>query len=346
MNILCIDTAFQTANLILITSSKNICKKVEGKHSETTLLEIENMMIECDISPKDVDVICVNVGPGSFTGIRVAIALTKGFSVVNKKLKFIKVNSMELIAKEYNCCKNFSTVLNALGGRYFVAEFQDGKVFKEPYLATELPDGDTVGVVDENLDNVTHKVEISCNSFFNLCEDKIKREEFCSSSDLVPMYIRKSQAEENLQGVKIEKMSQKFIDDVYEISKQAFGSSSWSLKMFEDELIRPDRFSYCVTDNGNVVSFINVLVCEGEQGKEFNILNIASKEKNKGYATQLIELVKDKAKSQNIKNVWLEVDDKNIPALNLYNKLGFKKIAVRKKYYQNGDDALILRCEI
>ena len=346
MNILCIDTAFQTANLVLHTSSKNTMKKIEGRHSETTLLEIEKMLIENNLSPQDIDVICVNVGPGSFTGIRVGIALVKGFSVVNKKLKFIKVNSMELIAKEFNSKNDFYTILNALGGRYFVAKFVNGEMVENPNLKSEIPDGETVGVISENLENVKYKIDISCNSFYNLCKEKIETEKFCSSCELIPMYLRLSQAEENLQGVKIENLSQKFINDVYEISKKEFGSSSWSLKMFEEELIRPDRFSYCITDNGNVVSFINVLVCEGEQGKEYNVLNVASKEKRKGYATQLLELVKDKAKKQGIKNVWLEVDDKNTPALCLYQKLGFKKIAVRKKYYKNGDDALILRYEI
>ena len=198
----------------------------------------------------------------------------------------------------------------------------------------------------ENLNFVTNNVEISTQTFYEACKEKILKNEFVPSGVLEPMYLRKSQAEENLQGVRLEKLTQRHLTDVYEISKEEFGSSSWSLQLFEQELIENNRFSYVITDNGRAVSFINVLECEGEQGKEFNILNIASKEKHKGYATKLLQEVLNKAKVEGIVNVWLEVDAKNVPALNLYEKLGFKKIAVRKKYYKNGSDALILRREI
>ena len=51
--------------------------------------------------------------------------------------------------------------------------------------------------------------------------------------------------------------------------------------------------------------------------------------------TKLQETVKDKP-------ILLEVSDKNINAINLYNKTGFEIINVRKKYYEDSD-ALIMR---
>lgn len=43
------------------------------------------------------------------------------------------------------------------------------------------------------------------------------------------------------------------------------------------------------------------------------------------------------------KNITLEVNENNIPAINLYNKLGFKKVAVRKNYYKDGNALLMLK---
>ena len=344
MNVLCINTAFQTANLAVSSEEGEELVTLTAKHSETTLPSIEKMLENLKLAPKDLDYICINIGPGSFTGIRVGLALVRGFSAANSKLKFVKVNSMELMAKEYGG-DTFTTVLNALSGRFYVADFADGKMIKEPYLTAEIKAKNTVGLIQENLDFVKHKVEVKTQTFLDLCLEKVKNKEFVSPSELEPMYLRKSQAEENLQGLRVEKLTQRYLNDVYEISKHEF-KDGWTYKMFEDELLEPNRFSYCVTESARVLAFINVLECEGENGREYNILNIASKVKNNGYATKLIEKVLEKAKHEGIVNVWLEVDSKNERAIKLYTKLGFKQIAIRKKYYKNGNDALILRKEV
>ena len=36
----------------------------------------------------------------------------------------------------------------------------------------------------------------------------------------------------------------------------------------------------------------------------------------------------------------------NIPAISLYKKFGFKEVGIRKKYYNNLDNAIIMNLEI
>ena len=43
------------------------------------------------------------------------------------------------------------------------------------------------------------------------------------------------------------------------------------------------------------------------------------------------------------KDFYLEVSTKNIAALELYQKLGFKTLCVKKKFYSNGDDAYAMQ---
>ncbi len=47
----------------------------------------------------------------------------------------------------------------------------------------------------------------------------------------------------------------------------------------------------------------------------------------------------------NYKLVTLEVKRSNLPALNLYYNFGFEEIGVREKYYEDGEDALVLRLD-
>ena len=67
--------------------------------------------------------------------------------------------------------------------------------------------------------------------------------------------------------------------------------------------------------------------------------------RRKGLAKELLELAIEDIKAKGKKRVLLEVKDTNFAAIELYSKLGFKKIAVRKKYYSDGD-ALVLEKEI
>lgn len=69
---------------------------------------------------------------------------------------------------------------------------------------------------------------------------------------------------------------------------------------------------------------------------EINQIEVQKKYRKKGYATQLInkliELNKD---------ITLEVKKDNYNAINLYEKVGFKEVAIREKYY-NGIDGILM----
>ena len=68
--------------------------------------------------------------------------------------------------------------------------------------------------------------------------------------------------------------------------------------------------------------------------------------RRKGVADLLIKSALESIKQQNLSSVLLEVRAGNLPAINLYLKQGFNKISVRKGYYLDGEDAIILKKEL
>lgn len=60
-----------------------------------------------------------------------------------------------------------------------------------------------------------------------------------------------------------------------------------------------------------------------------------------GIGFEIVNSALEMLKNDGINKVFLEVRESNIPAINLYLKCGFKKINVRKKYYSNGENAVI-----
>lgn len=93
-------------------------------------------------------------------------------------------------------------------------------------------------------------------------------------------------------------------------------------------------YTYSIEDK--IVGFIISTLIE----KELEILAVFVKE---DYRKQNIatELMKHIIKNNDVKRVLLEVSEKNIAAINLYQKLGFKTISKRLNYYKDSD-ALIM----
>lgn len=96
--------------------------------------------------------------------------------------------------------------------------------------------------------------------------------------------------------------------------------------------------------NGELVGFL----IAADFVDSYNLLLIAVKEeqRGKGIASKLIEKLEELAKEKGIEKIWLEVRESNFKAIGLYQKNNYKNIYTRKKYYFDGENALIFEKEI
>ena len=200
-----------TANLALKTpKGATVLKDIDAKskHSENVLKTIDEMCMQANENVLDVGTIAVVVGPGSFTGLRIGVAIAKALGCVNNELKFVGMSSLELMAYIYvNNFKpkgDFVCVLNALSGLYFVAKFSsDGKKIEKEAMI----DGEALSKYKEKLVVLggdlnlkdADTVEITCQSVLNFALKKEEEKEFVSEEELEPVYLRSSQAEDNLK---------------------------------------------------------------------------------------------------------------------------------------------------
>ena len=70
---------------------------------------------------------------------------------------------------------------------------------------------------------------------------------------------------------------------------------------------------------------------------EINQIEVLKEKRNLGYGTKILKYLTEKVEMP----ITLEVNKKNIPAIKLYRKLGFKDVAIRKGYY-NGVDGILM----
>ncbi len=73
---------------------------------------------------------------------------------------------------------------------------------------------------------------------------------------------------------------------------------------------------------------------------------IDKKYTNMGIASLMLENIYNFCMKNSIKVILLEVRKSNIPAQNLYTKHNFKQISIRKNYYDNIEDAIIMKKEL
>ncbi|HEY3294450.1 MAG TPA: ribosomal protein S18-alanine N-acetyltransferase [bacterium] len=79
---------------------------------------------------------------------------------------------------------------------------------------------------------------------------------------------------------------------------------------------------------------------------EIHILNVAVAEEmhRKGVGSKLLSYLVAEGQKQGMRDMFLEVRVTNTPAQALYERFGFKPLSVRKKYYGDGEDALVMHC--
>ncbi|MDO8734125.1 MAG: ribosomal protein S18-alanine N-acetyltransferase [Elusimicrobiota bacterium] len=132
------------------------------------------------------------------------------------------------------------------------------------------------------------------------------------------------------------------IDDISTIIKIEKNSypNPWSVKMFERELQLEFSNFFAAIQDHEIAGYI----CFWTVSDEGQITNITVKEKfrRKGLGSGLMKYIMDISYAMKIKKMFLEVRANNYPAFKLYEKFGFKKIGVRKKYYSNSDDAVVM----
>lgn len=97
-------------------------------------------------------------------------------------------------------------------------------------------------------------------------------------------------------------------------------------------------------DSNEVIGFALYNVSEpSEQAHLIKIL-IDPSRRNSGYAQKLLaKSINDLKSTYLIKSVFLEVSVNNVTALKLYTGNSFKKLCLKKKFYDNGDDAYAMQ---
>ena len=225
MKILSIDTASNLCTVAVLEDKKCVKEIIVDdarNHSEKIMPVIEQVLNETNLSLKDINLIVCDKGPGSFTGIRIGVGTVLAFKD-SLDIKCIGISSLEALAynvetnnivctlidaknnnvyfglfkSENNCYKqignlNFHTIDDAISllKQYSnqITFVGDGALTYKDYIQKQIPN-----CLFSSKNNLS-SISLGIAGFNNYNNDNY--------DNLIPLYLRKSQAERALDGDK------------------------------------------------------------------------------------------------------------------------------------------------
>ena len=230
MKILAVDTSSKLCSVAILEDT-NLIKKLELDngltHSETLMPLIQQLLNECSLSLNNIDLLVSDVGPGSFTGIRIGVSSCKAFSD-SLNIPCVGISSLEVLAYNiqndgiicstidcknnncyfalyelnsgnYNvliepCAKSVNDVLDLLNSQYY------NKCIS--FVGDGIPSEKLHSIYDNNADSEAIKKTIS--SYLNVENlGTAGYKKFINNKkigeEILPLYLKKPQAQIQLE---------------------------------------------------------------------------------------------------------------------------------------------------
>lgn len=182
MKILAFDTATMETTCAVVEDKKVLAaSSINSRlsHSETLVSMIEEMLSALALEMKDLDMIAVGVGPGSFTGLRISVVLAKIFAKT-LDIPVVGVSTLAALARQVAESGIVVPVFDARRKRVYTAQFK-----KEGDVLTRLTKDDAVAV-DELIDSLPEGAIIIGEGLSSYGESFIESEKhfFCYPQSL------------------------------------------------------------------------------------------------------------------------------------------------------------------
>ncbi len=224
LKLLAVDTSAKSASVAVTDGEKLLseCYVNAGlTHSKTLMPMIDNALSQAGLTLEDIDALCVNAGPGSFTGVRIGVSAVKGIAFTHSKpcAQVSTLESMAFAFADEDC--TVCAAMDARRSQVYNAVFR-----VEKGNVSRLTEDRAVSAADLGAEMEKHTGRIYlCGDGAELCYEvfgkdnpcvtlpnefrryqraygtalaALSRGEFIPADKLAPVYIRPSQAEREL----------------------------------------------------------------------------------------------------------------------------------------------------
>lgn len=317
---------------------------------------VQETMASAGVAFKGLARIAVTIGPGTFTGVRIGLAMARGLGVA-LSIPVTGINSLAAIACN-ETAGDLPTVVAAdarANEIYFASYDASGRELIAPVI---------VKLAEAHKLIPTYPVKMLGTAADLLLEKTDKQHVRSDAGDLPvarnfvklaasippspvppePLYLRPPDVKPQAMKISFSTMGQAAAKLLAELHGESF-ATRWSETDFHGMLAVPGTQAILVSSQNDPMGFVlfRAAVDEAE------VLTICTRPefRRKGHGKLLMQHLESVLKSGGVKSLFIEVAVSNHAALALYGSRGFEKAGARKNYYARSDgkreDALIMR---
>jgi tRNA threonylcarbamoyl adenosine modification protein YeaZ/ribosomal-protein-alanine acetyltransferase len=362
MLILALDTSMAACSVCVYDAGKSLViganqQFMDRGQAEALAPMVQDTMKMAGIGFADLKRIAVTTGPGTFTGVRIGLAMARGLGVA-LNIPITGINSLAAIAAN-ETTKNLPIVV-AVDARaweiYFAAYDRAGLEVTAPAVvalaeAHKFMPRHPVRMLGTAADLLLNKMDDhrhvrSDAGDLPIAANFARIAANIPASDIPPepLYLRAPDVKPQVTKISFSAAAPAAAKLLAEIHAESF-ATQWNEKDFRELLNSPGTSAVLISNQKNPTGF----VLFRKAVDEAEILTICTRPifRQKGHAKLLMQHMENLLKKDGVKSLFIEVAVSNQAALALYASCGFKEAGLRKNYYDRGDgtreDALIMR---
>jgi len=208
--LLALDVAAKHACVCVINAQGQVftAEARAGKqHSDTVLPLLEDVLQQADLRWKDLQMLALGQGPGSFTGLRIAAAMLAGINA-SLKLPIWGLSSLAITAMQSQSDRTLWVLEDARAGEVFTACYQQGECLHEDVCKrwddiSDIPAGMFVAQQDPPIELADWQrlpLQLERAQAMALLIQRLwdKVDHATHTEWIQPVYLQLSQAERNL----------------------------------------------------------------------------------------------------------------------------------------------------
>ena len=362
MLILALDTSMAACSVCVYDTDKSLVigtnqQFMDRGQAEALAPMAKDAMKMAGVGFADLKRIAVTTGPGTFTGVRIGLAMARGLGVA-LNIPIIGINSLTAIAAN-ETAKNLPIVVAV-----------DARAAEIYFASYDLSGHEVTGPAVVSLDEArklmpTHSVailgtaaELLLQKFSNhphlrsdagdlpIAENFVRLAAGIPASDIPPepLYLRAPDVKPQATKISFSTVGPTAAKLLAEIHGESF-TTRWNENDFRELLNSPGTSAIVISSQNNPTGF----ALFRKAADEAEILTICTRPafRQKGHAKLLMRNMESLLKKDEANSLFIEVATSNLVGLALYRSCGFTQAGVRKNYYERGDstreDALIMR---
>ena len=328
MKILGLDSSGIVASVAIVEDENLIAEytvNYKKTHSQTLLPMLDELVKMTELDLDTIDAIAVAAGPGSFTGLRIGSATAKGLGLALKK-PLVEIPTVDALAYNlYDSRALICPIMDARRSQVYtgIYRFQEHKlVTVEAQMAVPMAEmieklnarGEEVVFLGDGVPVFGKMIQENLKVPYSFAPAHVNKQRAAAVAALGGIYVKEGKVVTAMEHV-----------PEYLRVSQAERERAQKLQEEKGEIL-----AYCglimVLDEGDIT---NVAVRPDRQ--------------KEGIGHFLMDSLIRLAEQQGVTTIHLEVRTGNGTAIRLYERMGFTKDGIRKKYYTDPvEDALLM----